>query len=61
MKVVQSISNNFDYRPMVMCKNYPKCNGSIIDLMSLEPNEEDETPITYSELGLHDFNSEYDC
>lgn len=61
MKVVQSVSNNFDYRPMVMCKNYPKCNGTIIDLKSLEINEEDETPITYSELGLHDFNSEYDC
>lgn len=37
MKMVRPVANKFDNRPMAMCKNYPDCDGSIIDL--LEPEE----------------------
>ena len=39
IKTVRLVTNKFDNRPMAMCKNYPDCDGSIIDL--LEPEEYD--------------------
>ena len=37
----QAVLYPYDQEPFIMCKNYPKCDGSLMDMMSPDEEEED--------------------